>query len=105
MRRLIAAFALTLVFAGPVSAQPHCTLTVQAISTLLRWGENVVDEETRPAAGHPDILVHWQVWANPITGSWTFIGTVGVKTCLFAATRRGYDGSHTVSSFLDGSPA
>jgi hypothetical protein len=66
-------------FAAPVTAQTNCGATPAAYEMLaLQFGES------RVWMGQTDNGVLAEVWANPDTGTWTWLVTGAGQTCLVA---------------------
>lgn len=97
MKSLI--FVAALAVASPVVAQGNCAHVLRATQMLAgKYGEQIVYEDQQPDPAAPDYMIHWQVWANAETKTWTFTGTHGVTTCIIASGKD-YQGQ-TVDDFL-----
>lgn len=100
---IIIATSILIAVSVAAFAAPKCAYTPQVMLGLERYGESLVEARTLPAADGSG-PVEWQMWVNAETGSWTFIGTRGPVTCVFAGGLDGYRGQ-TIGQFVLGKDA
>ena len=89
MTRIILALAFVL-SATIARAEPRCGPSLAILNIINQYGEVIVDQVERP--GDDGVSIHWIVWANSGTGSWSLTGTRGAVTCIFIGKTSGYDG-------------
>ena len=90
-----------LALAAPALAQQCGTEASVKGGLTYKYGETVIEEETRQAENGS--VIQWQIWLNDETGSWSLTGTLNDSTCLMAAGED-YQGQ-VISDFLDGEAA
>lgn len=82
----------TLLLAAVLAVFSSCAFAAQCYpeapimqQLALRYAETPRDELRAPATDRPDFIVHYQVWANDDTGTWTFFGVANGVLCVLAA--------------------